>query len=164
MKKVLISLGIVVIFAGYVIYQHLHSAPAIAPAATPVTQTDQTPVSQNPPAATTTGSADETATATTSPVTKGAFKDGTYTGTVADAVYGQLQVTAVISGGKLTDVQFPVFPNSPGHTTEVSQQALPVLKSEAIAAQSANVQIVSGATQDSQAFQESLKSALSQAM
>jgi uncharacterized protein with FMN-binding domain len=93
----------------------------------------------------------------------GGYKDGTYTGTTANAVYGQLQVVVTISGGKITDVTFPVFPNSPGHTSQVSASALPALKQEAVVSQNANVAIVSGATQDSQAFQQSLAAALAMA-
>jgi len=94
----------------------------------------------------------------------GQYKDGTYTGSVADAFYGGVQVAAVISGGRLTDVQILQYPTDRGHSAQIGQQAMPILKSEAIASQSANVDIVSGATQDSQAFEQSLQSALSQAM
>jgi len=69
---------------------------------------------------------------------------------------------AVIQGGALVDVTFPQSPSN-GHSAQIARQALPILKQEAIAVQSANVNIVSGATQDSQAFQQSLASALAQA-
>jgi uncharacterized protein with FMN-binding domain len=95
--------------------------------------------------------------------TAGAFKDGTYTGPVTDAIYGKLEVVATIQGGKLIDTNCPIYPNSGGHTTQVSAEALPMLKQEAIAAQSANINIVSGATQTSQAYQQSLAGALAQA-
>ncbi|HVO28948.1 MAG TPA: FMN-binding protein [Candidatus Paceibacterota bacterium] len=103
-------------------------------------------------------------TTTPTPAAAGnGYKDGTYTGPVADAIYGQLQVAVTVSGGKITDVSWPVYPDSGGHTLQVSQSALPALKQEAIAAQSAKVDIVSGATQTSQAFQQSLAAALAQA-
>ncbi len=92
------------------------------------------------------------------------YKDGTYTGQVADAFYGNLQVQATISGGKITDVQFLQYPNDNGTTLEVNKQAMPILKQEAITKQAANVDIVTGASQSSQAFQQSLQSALNQAM
>jgi uncharacterized protein with FMN-binding domain len=114
----------------------------IEPTSTPTT----TPPSGNPP---TTGST-------------GQYKNGTYTGNVADAFYGNLQAAVTISGGAITDITFPQAPSG-GHSGEVSAVALPELRQEAIAAQSANVNIVSGATQDSQAFQQSLASALAQA-
>lgn len=93
----------------------------------------------------------------------GQYKDGTYTGPVTDAIYGQVQVVATIKGGKLVDTNCPIYPNSGGHSSEVSQFALPQLRQEAIAAQSANVNIVSGATQTSLAYQQSLAAALTQA-
>ncbi len=109
-------------------------------------------------AGSTTGSANATATAST-----GQYKNGTYTGLVADAFYGELQVAAVVQGGQLTDVQFLQSPQDGGHTKKISETALPVLKQEAISAQSAQVSIVSGATQTSEAFQQSLAGALAQA-
>lgn len=102
-------------------------------------------------------------TPTSTPATTGQYKDGSYTGDVANAIYGKLQVVAVISGGAITDVQFPVYPNDSGHSQQVSGMALPILKQEALTAQNANVNIVSGATQTSEAFQESLGIALQQA-
>ena len=91
------------------------------------------------------------------------LKDGTYTGPVTDAVYGKLEVVVTIKNGKIVDTECPIQPNAPGHTTQVSQSALPQLKQEAIAAQSANVSVVSGATQTSEAYQQSLAAALTQA-
>ena len=95
--------------------------------------------------------------------TAGQYKDGMYTGSLADAFYGQLQVIAVIQGGRLTNITFPQYPSNPGHTFAVSRAYLPILAREAVMAQSANVNIVSGATQTSQAFQQSLASALAKA-
>lgn len=91
------------------------------------------------------------------------YKDGSYTGSVADAYYGNVQVQAIIQGGKITDVQFLQYPNSHGTSVAINQQAMPMLRQEAIQAQSANVQIISGATFTSQAFIQSLQNALNQA-
>jgi len=95
--------------------------------------------------------------------TTGNFKDGTYTGSVQDAFYGNIQVQAVITGGKLTDVIFLQYPNDNRTSQYVNSQADPILRQEAIQAQSANVNIVSGASASSQAFQQSLADALAQA-
>jgi len=100
---------------------------------------------------------------TPSPNGVAAYKDGTYTGLAIDVQYGIVQVKANISGGKITDVQFVQIPSGAGHTNEVSSTAGPILKQEAITAQSANVNAVSGATQTSQGFIQSLQSALDQA-
>lgn len=109
-------------------------------------------------------------TTTTAPVQtpvitkpKGLYADGSYTGSVADAYYGLVQVRATISGGKLTDVQFLQYPNDRSTSREINSQAMPLLKQEAIAAQSARVDGVSGATDTSAAFVESLGVALGKA-
>ena len=95
--------------------------------------------------------------------TTGSYKDGSYTGSVQDAFYGNIQVRAVISGGKITDVIFLQFPNDNRTSQYINSQADPMLKQEAIQAQSAQINGVSGASASSQAFQASLADALSQA-
>ncbi len=97
------------------------------------------------------------------PAPTGQYKDGTYTGSAADAYYGTVQVAAVISGGKITDVKFLQYPDTHSTSVFINQQAMPYLTQEAVQAQSANVNIVSGATETSMAFQKSLGSALVQA-
>ncbi len=93
----------------------------------------------------------------------GSYKDGTYTGSPEDAFYGTIQVQATVSGGKLSNVQFLQAPNDRGTSIMINQQADPMLAQEAIQAQSPQVSIVSGATDSSQAFIQSLAAALSQA-
>lgn len=100
---------------------------------------------------------------TPTPTSALGYKDGIYAGNVADAFYGNIQVKAIIAGGKITDVQFLQYPNDRSTSIEINQQAMPFLKQEAIQAQSANVDIISGATDSSRAFRESLQSALDQA-
>ena len=92
-----------------------------------------------------------------------AYKDGTYTGSVADAYYGNVEISATVSGGKITAVKFLQYPDTHSTSVMINQQAMPYLQQEAIQSQNANVQIISGATFTSQAFQQSLASALSQA-
>lgn len=91
------------------------------------------------------------------------YRDGTYTGDTADAYYGNIQVTATIQNGKISDVRFLQYPNDRQNSIVINSQAMPLLKSEAIRAQNAKVDIISGATDTSQAFIESLSSALAQA-
>ncbi len=91
------------------------------------------------------------------------YKDGEYTGSVVDAFYGNVQVKAVIENGLLTDVVFLDYPHSRQTSERVNQQAMPYLKQEAIQAQHADVDIVTGATQTSLAFKQSLASALEMA-
>lgn len=88
------------------------------------------------------------------------YVDGSFTGASADAYYGTVQVKAVIQNGKITDVVFLQHPNMHENSVFINGQAMPLLKQEAIQAQSAQVDGVSGATFTSQAFQQSLASAL----
>ena len=73
------------------------------------------------------------------------YRDGSYTGSVADAQWGVVQVKAVIKNGKITDVQFLQYPNDRNRSIYINSYADPQLSSEAIQAQSANVDIVTGA-------------------
>jgi uncharacterized protein with FMN-binding domain len=94
---------------------------------------------------------------------QGQYADGTYTGSLADAYYGYVKVQAVIQGGKLVTVNFLQYPNDRGTSRYINGQAMPLLEREAIQAQSANVSGVSGATDTSIAFRQSLGDALAQA-
>ncbi|MCL4384282.1 FMN-binding protein [Patescibacteria group bacterium] len=93
----------------------------------------------------------------------GHFKNGQYTGDSTDAFYGNVQVRVTISSGKITNVQFLDYPQDRDRSLAINTVAMPQLTSEAIQAQSANVDVVSGATATSQAFVQSLQSALNQA-
>ena len=97
------------------------------------------------------------------PRRSGVYQDGQYTGPVTDAYYGNVQVEAVIQGGRITDVQFLDFPHDRRTSQWINSQATPWLRQEAIQAQSANVNIISGATLTSEAFIQSLQVALKQA-
>jgi len=139
MKKILLSAFVIIAFAAYGI---LHRNPE---AATVPTNTSSSSSNSN------------------FSTTASGYKDGTYTGSAADAFYGNIQVQATISGGKITNVTFLQYPNDRGQSVEINQQADPELAQEAIQGQSANVDIVSGATDTSDAFIQSLTSALNQA-
>ncbi len=91
------------------------------------------------------------------------YRNGSYTGSIVDVYYGNLQVQAIISGGKLADVQFMQYPSDRQTSLRKSQNAMPILKSEAIASQNAQVDAVSGATETSKGFVQSLSNALAQA-
>lgn len=96
--------------------------------------------------------------------TSGKYKNGEYVGQSADAYYGNIQVKAVIKNGQIVDVVFLDYPQDRNTSVWINTQAMPLLRDEAIQAQSAQVNIVSGATDSSGAFISSLSSALSQAL
>ena len=93
----------------------------------------------------------------------GGYRDGSYTGQVTDAQWGYVQVQVAVTQGRITQVQFLKYPSDRSRSVRINQFADPVLVREAIQAQSAQVDIVSGATDSSEAFIQSLSDALSQA-
>lgn len=87
----------------------------------------------------------------------------TYTGTAIQTRYGAVQVQVTISSGKITGVTTLQVPSGDPHSSSISAAATPVLASEALTAQSAKIDTVSGATFTSQGYLASLQSALDQA-
>lgn len=91
------------------------------------------------------------------------YKDGTYQGNAADTPYGIVQIAVVVSGGKITDVNFLKMPDDFGRSSQITQMAEPQLKQNTLVAQSSQIDFVSGATSTSYGYQESLQKALDQA-
>lgn len=111
------------------------------------------------------GAGDGKTTATKSPSrtkkrTTQAAASGTFAGKRVETPYGPMQVAAVITGGRLTDVKVLRKTDTGSRSVEIDAQSLPVLKSEALAAHSANIDVVSGATYTSEGYAKSLQSAL----
>jgi uncharacterized protein with FMN-binding domain len=88
------------------------------------------------------------------------YKDGTYQGPPIDAYYGLVQVEVTIQNGAIQNVQFLQYPNDRRTSQEINSIAMPYLQQEAVQAQSAQVDIISGATLTSEGFIMSLQSAL----
>jgi uncharacterized protein with FMN-binding domain len=109
------------------------------------------------PSTTTTPSPSAPAAATTSST------DGTFTGALEQSPFGTVQVSVTITGGKLTDVKTPQLTETDGHSQRIDDYAIPILRSSVIGAQSAKVNSVSGATYTSDAYLQSLQSALDKA-
>ena len=87
----------------------------------------------------------------------------TVTGSVAQTRWGPVQVAITVSNGKITAVSVPEYPSGNGRDQQINAGALPVLKQETLSAQSANIDMVSGATVTSDGYVTSLQSALDQA-
>ncbi|MCX4417450.1 FMN-binding protein [Streptomyces sp. NPDC053741] len=88
---------------------------------------------------------------------------GTYTGDPVDTRYGTVQVAVTVTDGRITAVKVIQAPDQNGRDQQISSQALPQLTQEAIKAQSAHIDAVSGASYTSQGYAQSLQSALDQA-
>lgn len=130
------------------------------PTPTPVPSPVPTPIPTPAPTPTPTPTPKPVPTPAPTPKPAGQYKDGTYTGPIADAFYGNVQVQVVISGGKITNVIFLDHPQDRGRSISINNYAMPILKTETIQAQNANVATVSGASATSGAFRESLAAAL----
>jgi uncharacterized protein with FMN-binding domain len=96
------------------------------------------------------------------PGTKGSYT-GQVTGSAVQIPFGVVQVQVTFQSGRITDVQALQLPNDRGHSAQVSQYAAPQLRSEVLAAQSAQVDTISGATYTSEGYLQSVQSALDQA-
>lgn len=90
------------------------------------------------------------------------LKDGTYTGSVISTNRGDFRVDATVSGGKLTSINVAEYPQDPT-SQSINAQAIPVYVKEALAAQSSQIQLVSGATETYNGFTGSLQNAINQA-
>ncbi|HYQ61748.1 FMN-binding protein [Actinophytocola sp.] len=136
MRKALIILAL--LFAGLVPLMRYH--PATSPAPTAVAA---------PPAP-------ETGTPTPGTGTQGTR---TVDGPVVDTEFGPYQVRVTFSGATITDVQIVTEPGD-GHSQRIASRAGPTLRSEALRAQSAHIDMVSGATVTSEAYARSLQAAI----
>jgi uncharacterized protein with FMN-binding domain len=81
-------------------------------------------------------------------------------GDVVATRFGDVQVRLVEAGGKITDILAVQLPFDRRRSNEISQYSEPILHDEALQAQSAKIDTVSGATYTSDAYRTSLQSAL----
>jgi uncharacterized protein with FMN-binding domain len=169
-RKFLLSAFVIFTFAAYAFHERFTTpdgaAGGVAP--TQVAQAGTEPTLTPPPPSPLSGAAQGNPADTPTPLgltatSQGAYKDGTYTGPSVDAYYGLVQVQVVIQSGHISTVQFLDYPHDRRTSQEINYQATPWLQQEAIQAQSANVDLISGATLTSEAFVQSLQTALQSA-
>lgn len=87
----------------------------------------------------------------------------TYTGAVTQTRWGPVQVQVTLRGEKITKVTVLQRPSGNSKDTEINDYALPILVQDTISAQSATIDMVSGATLTSTGYVQSLQSALDEA-
>src|SRR5256885_12112019 len=127
MKKTVVS---VVIIGAFVLYCFFYGHSGFAPVI-PTTAVESRPSSSATDAASTsTPNASATPGATVTPAPGARYKDGSYTGSVDDAQWGVVQVKAIITNGKITDVQFLQYPNDRSRSVYINSIADPQLTSE----------------------------------
>jgi uncharacterized protein with FMN-binding domain len=86
----------------------------------------------------------------------------TYKGTVIDTRYGPIEAVIKVKSKKITNVKVLASPDSE-RSEFLVEQASPILKQEVLQAQSAKIDLVTGATVSSEAFVMSLKTAIKKA-
>ena len=91
------------------------------------------------------------------------YKDGEFTGDVADAFFGPIQVKAVIKNSQIVDIEFLQYPNDRPTSIQINEESNKVLRQYAIEKQNSDVDNVTGATQSADGFRVTLESALAQA-
>ncbi len=140
MKKTIVIIFAVAILGSLGLYAKQQKTITAAPSAAPIAQTSPS-----------------------SPQTGKSYKDGTYQGSTADTLYGTVQISVVVSGGKISDVQFLQMPHDEQRSIDITNTAKPLLKQNTLAAQSSKIDFVSGATSTTYGYQESLQAALDKA-
>ncbi len=165
-NKFFLSAFVVIAFIAYAIHQRLTNSNDTQSASS--SSTSSLPASQQQTSASNSNVFSQSASSASSApssnqASSSTYKNGTYTGPQIDAYYGMVQVEAIVQNGKIADVQFLEYPNDRRTSQRINSIVMPYLQQEAVQAQSANVDIISGATLTSQAFIMSLQSALSSA-
>lgn len=163
-KKLFLSCFVVFAFMAYVVVERLTRPDSpLFPAGTPTSMV-AAPATLVPfPAAPGVPPPTDLPAPTQVPAANGAssaYKNGTFQGQTVDAYYGLVQVQVDIQGGTIRDVTFLQYPNDRRTSQQINSIAMPYLQQEAVQAQSAHVDIISGATLTSEGFQMSLQSAL----
>jgi len=113
--------------------------------------------------ATTTTPAPAPTTAAPAPAPAKAKPSGTFTGSTSQTRFGPVQVQITLVNGKITAANALQYPNNDFRSQQISQQAIPYLVQETLAANSADIQGVGGASYTSQGWYDSLVSALAKA-
>jgi uncharacterized protein with FMN-binding domain len=141
------TITLVVLLFGYHTSTNTPSTASSVPTASPPAQPDSSPSASAP---------SDTPSPSTSPseVTKN------YVGQVADTRWGPVQVKITVAGGTITHASVLQSPSGNPRDFEINNRALPILVQETVDAQSARIDMVSGATVTSDGYIQSLQSAI----
>jgi uncharacterized protein with FMN-binding domain len=173
MRRAILVIGATVV--GLVGVLSFHTTPAkltlgsLSAGTTPRSATTTTPAGASPPTTgpppptPTTVPAAQGPTTTSPPTTTAPATTRSATGPSVNYNFGLISVTATVSGSKLTNVSIASLDDGGSPRSQsIDQQSIPILKQQALQAQNANIQGVSGASYTSSGFQQSLQAALSQ--
>jgi len=87
----------------------------------------------------------------------------TFKGPTEDTQHGPVQVSITVKSKKIVNVKATIAPNEDGRSPFLQSRAVPVLKQEVLKAQNSKIDEVSGATETSDAYIQSLQSAIQKA-
>ena len=149
------TVTIVVLLFGYHTSTNKTSAAVTSSASSPATTSSSEPSSSS--------SSPSSSSSTSSSSSSSSTKTKTYTGSVAQTRWGPVQVQITVQGDKITKVTVLQQPNGNHKDAEINDYALPILVQDTLSAQSAQIDMVSGATVTSDGYLQSLQSALDQA-
>jgi uncharacterized protein with FMN-binding domain len=142
------------------------AAPTPAPAATKATASKKKKTTSTTKSTTATTSNTTATQSTPAPAPVAASTSGisgTFAGSTSQTRYGPVQVQITVSNGKITAAKALQYPNGDYRSADISTQAIPYLVSQTLAAQSANISGVGGASYTSYGWYQSLQSALKKA-
>lgn len=131
------------------------------PKSTPTTAPPPSSAQTSPRQGSSTPTSPQISPQTTTPSTSSNTR--TVTGDDEPNRYGDVQVQVTVRGNKLVDVEAVQLPTDRPRSAEISSEAGPILRQEALQAGSAQIDIVSGATFTSESYASSLQSALDKA-
>lgn len=154
-RLVLATLGLV---AGVTVLLSLKSGPGVTRPgeSAPVVQQATTGAADPPPSGEPAPSPD----ASGAPPDPASSEGMTFTGDSVYTEFGYVTVQITVSNGRMTDVTAIEMPTDEARSAALSERVAPILRERALAAQSATFDTASGATWTSEAYQESLQSAL----
>ena len=159
MRRALLTLGGTAAGLAAVLSFKTHSLAAADPAPSPPAASASPSTSM----AGGTGSSAASSAASHTPGTGGQAAARTVTGTAATTPYGPMQLQVTLTGMKITKVTVLQQTNDGAESSQIDGTAIPELTGEALAAQSAHIDAVSGATYTSAGYIKSLQSALDKA-
>ncbi len=93
---------------------------------------------------------------------QGGTANGTVTGSTLQTRFGPVQLQVTFSNGKISDVQALQLPNDRQRSAQISSYVAPILRQEVLQAQSAQIDLISGATYTSYAYEQSVQAILDQ--
>lgn len=163
-RAIIVTAGTVVGVGAALAYTPRPPAMAMPTAAAVVPTGTTQPTATVPLSASTTPTATTAAPAVAAAAPAApASPSGVFTGEVVSTRFGDIQVQMSVVDGTITDAVAVTYPAVDAKSAAISASSIPTLRSETLAAQSADIATVSGASYTTTGWTTSLQSALTQA-